>query len=122
MTGTSDSVQNGGPTPRSGLRRLILALLLPDVLSWIWIGTVMTLVLGRRDVSFSSNLLALALITIASLATGAIARDLIRLRQDDANDDTLRTPAIVSTVAAVALWGCAFGLSFIARIVTQTAV
>ena len=122
MTGTANSAQNGGSAPRSGLRRLMLALLLPDVLSWIWIGTVIGLVLGRRDVSFSSNGLAVLLIAIAVLATGAIAAGLTRLRRGSASDDTLRPTAIASTAAAVALWGCAFGLSFIARIATQAAV
>lgn len=116
MTGTSDQGQGGEPTSRSGLRRLVLALLLPDILSWVWIGLVIGLVLGRPSVSFSSAILAIVLITSAAVATGAIGWGLRRLRVDDANDETLGPAAVVSTTAAIALWGCAFGLSFIARL------
>jgi membrane protein implicated in regulation of membrane protease activity len=103
------------PAP-SGLRRLILALLVPDVIAWGWIVAVVVVVGTRSDAGFGSWWAAIIAFTVAAVASAAIARAVVAASGDHADDTTLRPAAIGATVATVGLWLAAFWLSFIAEV------
>ena len=100
----------------SGLRRLILALLVPDVIAWGWIVAVVAVVGTRSDAVFGSAWAASIAFTVAALASAAIARAVVAAVGDHADDTTLRPVAIGATVATVGLWLAALWLSFIAEV------
>ena len=118
MTTDPTQISTGGdqdPAP-SGLRRLIMALLFPDVLAWGWIVTVVVIVWSRPDARLGSAATATAAFALAAAASVAIGYAIVAVGEEGADDTTLRRPAIVASIASSVLWLCAFWLSFIAEI------
>ena len=96
-------------------RRLVYALLVPDVIAWGWTITVIVLVTTRSDVTFSSAGVAAALFAGIGAATVVIALMLARVvREPEA--PVARDTALISLVGTLALWGLTFWLSTVALI------